>query len=100
MTIATIILTATFAFCAIWPGAAMAMDGVIMKNGQMMTMKNGKATQPMPDDMTMPDGTKVTTAGVVKMGNGEEKHLSNGDMILMDGHMMKGGQATPMHPEE
>jgi len=73
---------------------------VIMKDGQMMTMKNGKATQPMPGDMAMPDGTKVTTTGVVKMGNGEEKHLSNGEMILMDGHMMKGGKATPMHPEE
>jgi hypothetical protein len=50
-------------------------------------------------DITMPDGTKVTTRGVVKMSDGEEKQLNNGVMMLMNGHIMKGGKAVPIQPE-
>lgn len=87
------------ALCAFVPSVAFAIDGVVMKDGHMMMMKNGKPTEPMPADMTMPDGTKVTTTGVVKMKDGQEKHLTNGDIILMDGHIMTGGKATPMQPQ-
>ncbi len=94
-----IVLLATIACGLPLAAPARAMDGVIMKNGQMMMMKDGKATAPMPTDIAMPDGTKVTTSGVVKMKDGEEKHLGNGDMMLMNGHLMKGGKAMPMQPE-
>jgi hypothetical protein len=83
--------------CSVPVGAA---DGVIMKDGKMMMMKDGKATEPMPSDMPMSDGTMVTPSGVVKMKSGEEKQLQNGEMMLMNGHIMKGGKATPMQPEE
>jgi len=92
--------------CAVaaWPALisppAFATDGVIMKDGKMMMMKDGKATAPMPADMPMTDGTMVTTSGVIKMKSGEEKHLENGQMMLMNGHLMKGGKATPMQPEQ
>lgn len=95
-------VTAFALFAALFatpPAAVTAMDGVMMKNGQMMMMKDGKATAPMPSDMTMDDGTKVTTSGVVRMKGGEVKPLDNGDIILMDGHVMKGGKATPMRPQ-
>ena len=81
-------------------GPVFAADGVIMKDGKMMLMKDGKATATMTADMPMPDGTMVTTSGVVKMKSGEEKHFENGEMMLMNGHMMKGGKATPMQPEQ
>jgi hypothetical protein len=77
-----------------------AADGVIMKDGKMMMMKDGKATAPMPTDMPMTNGTTVTTSGVVKMKGGAEKHLNNGEMMLMNGHIMKGGKAMPMQPNE
>jgi hypothetical protein len=81
------------------PRPVGAMDGVVMKDGRMMMMKDGRATAPMTVDMTMRDGTKVTTSGVVKMRDGEEKQLSNGAMMLMNGHIMKGGKAVPMQPQ-
>jgi len=76
-----------------------AMDGVVMKDGRMMMMKDGRATEQMTADITMQDGTKVTTSGVVKMRDGEEKQLNNGAIMLMNGHIMKGGKAVPMQPE-
>ena len=76
-----------------------AADGVIMKDGKMMMMKDGKPTAPMTADMPMPDGTTVTTSGVIKMKSGQEEQLKNGEMMLMNGHILKGGKATPMQPE-
>jgi hypothetical protein len=81
------------------PRLVGAMDGVVMKDGHMMIMKDGRAIEPMTVDMTMPDGTKVTTSGVVKMRDGEEEQLNNGAMMLMNGHIMKGGKAVPMQPQ-
>jgi len=81
------------------PRLVAAMDGVVMKDGRMMMMKDGRATEPMTADITMPDGTKVTTSGVVEMRDGEKKQLNNGAMMLMNGHIMKGGRAVPMQPQ-
>jgi len=81
------------------PRLVAAMDGVVMKDGRMMMMKDGRATEPMTADITMPDGTKVTTSGVVEMRDGEKKQLNNGAMMLMNGHIMKGGRAVPMKPQ-
>jgi hypothetical protein len=81
------------------PRLVAAMDGVVMKDGHMMMMRDGRATERMTADITMTDGTKVTTRGVVKMRDGEEKQLNDGAMMLMNGHIMKGGKAMPMQRE-
>src|SRR5215472_14956692 len=88
-----------FAMAMTLPRVVAAMDGVVMKDGRMMMMKDGRATEPMTADITMPDGTKVTTSGVVKMRDGQEQQLNNGAMMLMNGHLMKGGKPVPMEPE-
>ena len=93
-------LVAFAALAMTLPGLVAAMDGVVMKDGRMMIMKDGNAIEPMTADITMTDGTKVTTSGAVKMRNGEEKRLNNGAMMLMNGHIMKGGKAMPMQPEK
>jgi uncharacterized protein DUF6799 len=93
------LMLVAFALAMTLPHLVAAMDGVVMKDGRMMMMKDGRATEPMTADITMPDGTKVTTSGVVKMRNGEEKQLNNGAMMLMNGHIMKGGKAMPMQPQ-
>lgn len=87
-----------FALAMTVPHLVAAMDGVVMKDGRMMMMKDGRATEPMAADITMHDGTKVTTSGVVKMRDGEHKQLNNGAMMLMNGHIMKGGKALLMQP--
>ena len=93
------VMLVAFALAMTLPGLVAAMDGVVMKDGHMMMMKDGRATERMTADITMTDGTKVTTSGVVKMRDGEEKQLSNGAMMLMNGQIMKGGKAMPMQPE-
>ena len=75
---------------------AAEMTGVMMKDGKMMTMMDGKPTGPMEHDMTMSDGTKVMTNGMVKMKDGKEMPMKDGQMIMMDGKMMEGGKAREM----
>ena len=75
---------------------AAEMGGVMMKDGKMMMMMDGKATGPMDHDMTMSDGTKVMTNGMVKMKDGKEMHMKDGQMMMMDGKMMEGGKAMKM----
>jgi hypothetical protein len=75
---------------------AAEMSGVMMKNGRMMMMKDGKATGPMEHEMTMGDGTRVMVDGTMKMKDGEEMHMKNGQMMMMDGKTMEGGRAAGM----
>jgi hypothetical protein len=93
------VMLVAFALAMTLPGLVAAMDGIVMKDGHVMMMKDGRPTERMTADITMTDGTKVTTSGVVKMRDGGEKQLSNGAMMLMNGHIMKGGKAMPMQPE-
>jgi len=71
-------------------------DGVMMHDGKMMTMKDGKATGPMDNSMTMSNGATVTSDGTVKMKDGTETHMTDGQMMKIDGHMMKGGNSGMM----
>ncbi len=75
---------------------AADMDGVMMQDGKMMMMKDGKAAGPMENSMTMSDGTMVMGDGTVKMKDGTEMHMKDGQMIMMDGHMMEGGKSDAM----
>ena len=59
-------------------------------------MMDGKPTGPMEHDMTMSDGTKVMTNGMVKMKDGKEMPMKDGQTIMMDGKMMEGGKAMEM----
>lgn len=71
-------------------------DGVIMHGGHVMTMERGKPMAPISEPMTMSNGSKVMPGGMVKMKNGHEMHLKNGEMMMKDGYVMKGGKAKPM----
>ena len=90
--IAAILLLSQFATTPI----AADMDGVIMSGGKMMMMKAGQPTTAMDHEVKLSDGTIVTVDGIVKTSDGREFHLQNGEMIMMDGHFMKGGKAVSM----
>lgn len=89
--IAAIVLVLLFAL-----PASADMDGVMMHGGKMMMMKAGHPATAMDHEVTMSDGTIVEVDGTVKSKNGKEFHLQNGEIILMDGHLMEGGKAAPM----
>jgi major membrane immunogen (membrane-anchored lipoprotein) len=80
--------------------AAAGMDGVTMHNGKMMMMKAGHPATAMDHEVTMSDGTMVEVDGTVKSKDGKTFHLQDGEMIMMDGHLMKGGKAARMSPQE
>jgi hypothetical protein len=65
-------------------------DCVMMKDGKMMAVKDGKWMN-MDQDMTMENGSVVTTTGEVKMKDGSSKMLENGQCVYMNGEigMMK-----------
>jgi len=86
-----------FSLFATAPSAA-DMDGVMMHGGKMMMMKAGHPAIAMDHEVTMSDGTKVEVDGSVKSKDGKIFHLQNDEMIMMDGHLMKGGKATTMNP--
>jgi len=76
--------------------AAADMDGVMMHDGKMMMMKAGHPATPMDHAVTMSDGTTVEVDGTVKSKDGKTFLLQNGEIIMMDGHLMRGGKAAPM----
>jgi len=78
--------------CAI----AADIDGIMMEHGKMMLMKMGKPAGPMPSDITMSNGTKVTIAGLIIMRDGTKLEMKDGQMMLMDGKIMQGGKAAGM----
>ena len=68
--------------------AKMDKDHVGMHDGKMMVMKDGKK-MPMDKDMTMGNGTMVTTTGMVKMKDGKTMQMKDGDRMDMNGMMME-----------
>ena len=66
-------------------------DGVMMMNGKMVEMKDGK-TMKMEKTMTMPNGTMVMTDGTVKMKDGKTMKLKEGYCVDPQGMVQK-----PMH---
>ena len=77
---------------------AAETDGVMMKGGKMMMMKNGKAAGPMKHQMTTTNGHKVMPDGTMKMPDGTEMRMQEGQMMTMDGKMMDSAKGM-MHGE-
>ena len=66
----------------------MKKDHCMMMHGKMHMMKDGKKMQ-MDKTMTLNNGTEVMTDGTCKMKDGTTMKMKNGDMMDMDGNMMK-----------
>ena len=59
-------------------------EGVIMKDGKLLMMKDGQTTQ-LTTDLTLDNGTVVTADGTVKNKDGTTTTLKEGDYVAMDG---------------
>lgn len=70
--------------------ATDAMAGVVMQDGKVMLMKDGKATGPLDQEMTMTNGGKVAPDGTVKTPDGKVHRMTEGQMMTMDGKMVEG----------
>lgn len=61
-------------------------DGYLFKDGKMRTVKDGRQTE-MTEDVTLANGTVVTTGGSVKKPNGEAVSLKENQMVDLQGNI-------------
>ena len=71
---------------------AAEKDGVMMKNGKITKMQDGKDIGPMDRAMTMANGTKVMMNGKVVTKDGQQSQLQEGHMMMLDGKLVAGGK--------
>ena len=69
----------------------MMKDCCMMKDGEMMMMKNGKCVK-MEHDMTMKNGTICKADGSCTMKDGKTMTMKDGECMYMDGKMGKMGK--------
>lgn len=61
-------------------------DGVMMENGKMMMVKNGKTTI-LDHDMTMSNGTKIMSDGTYTKKDGTKLTMKEGQRMDMSGKL-------------
>jgi hypothetical protein len=74
------------------PVMAIEKDGVMMKDGKMWRLQDGKEIGRMDRETTLSNGTKVAMNGKMMMKDGKEMQLQEGQIIMLDGKMMEGGK--------
>ena len=70
---------------------AAEKDGVMMKNGKITKMQDGKDIGPMDRATTMANGTKVMMNGKIVTKDGQESQLQEGQLMMLDGKLIVGG---------
>ncbi len=78
------------------PVVAAEKDGIMMKDGKMTVMHDGKEVGRMDRATTMSNGTKVTLNGKMVTKDGKEMQMTEGQMVMMDGKMVEGGKGMKM----
>ncbi|HMI61165.1 MAG TPA: DUF6799 domain-containing protein [Puia sp.] len=69
-------------------GKHMKKDCVMMKDGQVMAMKDGQKMK-LEQTMTLTNGTTIAPDGTIKWPDGKTAMLKEGQSIYMDGKMGK-----------
>ena len=74
------------------PVMATEKDGVMMRDGKMWRLQDGKEIGRMDRETTMSNGTKVMMNGKMMMRDGKELQLQEGQIMMLDGKLMEGGK--------
>lgn len=75
---------------------ARDMNAIMMSGGKMVVMEDGKKNSTLEQETILSDGTRVGPDGTIRRKDGVEIRLKQGEMIMMDGHIMHGGKASGM----
>ena len=70
------------------PVMAEEKDGVMMKNGKVAKMQEGRDIGPMDRVMTMANGTKVMMNGKIVTKDGQQSQLEEGQVMMLDGRLI------------
>jgi len=92
ITLAVVGLALSLSFLAV-PAMAAEKDGVMMKDGKMWRLQDGKEIGRMDRETTMANGTRVMMNGKMMMKDGKEGQLQEGQIMMLDGKMQEGGPA-------
>jgi hypothetical protein len=76
------------------PVMAAEKDGVMMRDGKMWRLQDGKEIGRMDRETTMTNGTRVMMSGKMVMKDGKEMQMQEGQTVMLDGKMMEGGKST------
>ena len=91
VTLAVVGLFLSVSFLAA-PAMAVEKDGIMMKDGKMWRLQDGKEIGRMDRETTTSNGTKVMMNGKMMMKDGKEMQLQEGQILMLDGKLMEGGK--------
>jgi hypothetical protein len=74
------------------PAMAVEKDGVMMRDGKLWRLQDGKEIGRMDRETTLSNGTKVAMNGKMMMKDGKESQLQEGQIIMLDGKLIEGGK--------
>ncbi len=74
-------------------------DGVIMKDGKMMVVKDGKISV-MDKDLLLSNGTKIMSNGTIVKKDGSKIMMKEGDYKDMSGNVVKNMYLVPKEKVE
>ena len=72
------------------PVMAEEKDGVMMKNGKVQRLQDGKDIGPMDRMTTTSNGTKVMMNGKIVTKDGQQSQLEEGQIMMLDGRLVDG----------
>ena len=75
------------------PVVAAEKDGIMMKDGKMTMMVDGKEITRMDRETTLSNGSRVMMKGKLITKDGKETQMQEGQMVMMDGKMMESGKS-------
>jgi len=67
---------------------AAEKDGVMMKNGRVQKLQEGKDIGPMDRMTVMSNGTKVMMNGKIMTKDGQQSQLEEGQIMMLDGKLI------------
>lgn len=67
---------------------ATAMDGIVKHDGEILFLKNGRATA-VDKDMKLSEGINVNPSGELVLKDGTRMTLQEGQMVTLDGKVTK-----------
>ena len=91
VTLAVVGLCLSLSFLAS-PVLAVEKDGVMMKDGKIVRLQDGKEIGRMDRETTLSNGTRVMMNGKMMMKDGKETQMQEGQIVMLDGKMMDGGK--------
>jgi hypothetical protein len=67
-------------------------DGVMMKDGKVVRLSEGKDIGRMDRETTLSNGAKVSMNGKLRLKDGKEMQLQEGQIVMLDGKMIEGAK--------